>query len=77
MKPQDPAANPGTELRPDERESKVGDLGRGNERGRVFGAGENEIAVNLVGHQDQFVLGAESTVATISSNGLRCAVCTW
>jgi hypothetical protein len=29
-KPQDPAANPGTELRPDERESKVGDLGRGS-----------------------------------------------
>ena len=46
--------------RGDARDQTVGDLGRGHQCRRVLGTAENQIAVDLVGHQDQIVRGAEA-----------------
>ena len=46
--------------RGDAGDQTVGDLGRRRQCRRVLGTGENQIAVDLVGHQDQIVRGAEA-----------------
>ena len=38
----------------------VGDLGRGGQGRRMLGAGEHEVAVDLVRHQHEIVLDAEA-----------------
>ena len=47
--------------RGDAGDQTVRDLGRGRHCRRVLRAGENEIAMDLVGNQDQVVLGAEGS----------------
>ena len=44
----------------DAGDQAVGDLGRGGDGRRVLGAGEDEVAMDLVGHQQQIVLGAKA-----------------
>ena len=44
----------------DAGDQAVGDLGRGGDGRRVLGAGEDEVAMDLVGHQRQIVLGAKA-----------------
>ena len=50
--------------RGDARDQAVGDLGRGGQRRCVLVAVEDEIAMDLVGNQDQAVLGAELSERT-------------
>ena len=45
--------------RGDTRDQAIGDVRRGGDGRRVFDATEREIAMNLVGHQNEIALGAE------------------